>query len=253
MRLSVIVPVWQDSNALQELLAVLAQQLAPHPLLAEQIEVVVVQTEDTADASSDLFRPPANGPTHTPDLTDPGGFALTRLLAPRGRGRQMDAGAQAARGDWLWFLHVDSKVPVAAFEFLCSQLPPGWGRFDVRLDVDTAAAKLIAAAMNLRSRLTGICTGDQGMFVHRSLLDRVGGVPRQPLMEDVELSRRLRRLCRPLSPRIVLITSARRWVRDGMLRTILGMWVFRLRYWSGADPDVLARDYYRNARVTDDL
>jgi hypothetical protein len=98
--------------------------------------------------------------------------------------------------------------------------------------------------MNLRSCLTAICTGDQGMFVHRDLLAAVGGMPGQPLMEDIELSRRLKRVRRPRCRREVIGTSARRWLRRGVLRTILSMWRFRLRYWLGADPAQLAREYY---------
>lgn len=237
MRLSVVVPVWQDDEALAALLAALQRQLTPHPLLLQQVEVIVVQADDAPRST------PAE--LSSPHISLESGLSVTRLLAPRGRGQQLDAGVRRARGEWLWLLHVDSEVPLAAFEYLCSPLPPGWGRFEVQLGQETTAAKLIAASMNLRSRLSGICTGDQGMFVHRRLLDRVGGVPRQPLMEDIELSRRLGRLCRPLCPPIVLVTSARRWVRDGVVRTILMMWIFRLRYWAGASPDVLARDYYR--------
>lgn len=251
MRLSVIVPVWQDSKALRELLAALESQLESLPLLAQEIEVVVVQADDGAESPS-CQSGPAGGSLHSSVFSQPAGFSLINITASRGRGRQLDAGAQVAQGDWLWFLHVDSKPPATAFEFLCSLPPPGWGRFDVRLDVETRTGQLIAASMNARSRLTGICTGDQGIFVHRSLLDRVGGVPRQPLMEDIELSRRLRRLCRPLCPRIRLTTSARRWLRDGTLTTILSMWIFRLRYWAGASPEVLASDYYRTTRPASD-
>ena len=103
---------------------------------------------------------------------------------------------------------------------------------------------VVAALMNWRSRLTGIATGDQGIFAHRSLLDAVGGVPLQALMEDVELSKRLKSCSRPLCPRATLTTSGRRWRTRGVLRTIVGMWWFRLRYWLGVDPERLAGEYY---------
>jgi rSAM/selenodomain-associated transferase 2 len=168
------------------------------------------------------------------------------VSTPPGRGRQLAAGAADARADWLWFLHADSAGTAPALDWLARHRDgPAWGRFDVRLEPAGPMLRLVGFLMNQRSRLTGICTGDQGIFVHRVLLERAGGMPEQPLMEDIELSRRLKRLGRPLCPRVALLTSSRRWRDRGAVRTIFGMWWFRLRYWLGADPERLARAYYR--------
>lgn len=164
-----------------------------------------------------------------------------------GRGEQLAQGIDAVAAEWYWMVHADSRIRaecVAQLEAVVQRERPAWGRFDVRLEPGRPSLKLVAFFMNLRSRLTGICTGDQGIFVHYSLLTAAGGMPRQPLMEDIELSSRLRRLTRPVILPGPLRTSARRWNRDGVLRTILRMWGFRLRYWMGACPSRLARAYY---------
>lgn len=166
------------------------------------------------------------------------------VVSHPGRGVQLQAGFVQAQGDWIWFLHADSQPGAELAAWLQRQTIPGWGRFDVRFTADAWLFRLIASMMNWRSRRTGICTGDQGMFVHRSLLEAVGGVPSQPLMEDIELSKRLKREKPPLCPRVCLSTSSRRWEQRGVVRTIVSMWWFRLRYWLGADPLVLAKEYY---------
>jgi len=227
-RLSVIVPVLNDAPALELLLTELDATLTP-----AEAEVLVVDG-GSVDHPEAILIPPA------------------RLLsAPRpGRGGQLALGARAARGEWLWLLHADSRNTAAAASFLRTLDCPGWGRFDVSLQIDSeppgSALRLIAWMMNWRSRLTGICTGDQGIFIHRLLLERVGGVPAQPLMEDIELSRRLKRICAPICPRVCLNSSARRWRKQGLFRTIIHMWTFRLRYWLGADPRQLTREYYQD-------
>ena len=169
------------------------------------------------------------------------------------RGAQLDDGWRAGRGEWCWFLHADSGVSaeVLATVARVSRGQPAWGRFDVAIAAPPSFApprfgwqRMVAFMMNLRSAVTGICTGDQGILVHRTLLEKVGGVPRQPLMEDIELSRRLRRESAPLRWRTRLATDARRWERHGVVRTILSMWRFRLRYFLGAEPERLAREYY---------
>ena len=182
------------------------------------------------------------------------GVALAEPLADRvlvgtkGRAMQMNAGAQQASGDILWFLHADSLPPPDAAQRIRSALESperGWGRFDVRLSGRRPLLRVVEGAMNFRSRLTGIATGDQGVFVRRSLFERVGGFPSIALMEDIALSRLLKRHSRPVCLRQRLQTSSRRWERDGILRTILLMWRLRLAYFLGADPARLARIYYR--------
>lgn len=167
------------------------------------------------------------------------------LCSPPGRGLQLAEGARAARGDLLWLLHADSRLlaPVERYLTLL-RAQRGWGRFAVRLSPGTPLLRLVAAMMNLRSRVTRICTGDQGIFVHRQALACIGGIPEQPLMEDIELSRRLRRAAGFQALALPLQTSARRWQERGVLRTVLAMWWLRLRYWAGASPAALARDYY---------
>lgn len=174
------------------------------------------------------------------------GLVDSLLASPPGRARQMNAGARQASGEVLWFLHLDSQVPPGAAEAIvpAAIAGPGWGRFEVRLDGRAPLLRVVERMMNLRTRLTGIVTGDQGLFVRRDLFDRVGGFPEIALMEDIAISARLRRIARPARLRGPLVTSARRWERDGVLRTVLLMWFLRAAYWLGADPAWLARIYY---------
>lgn len=173
------------------------------------------------------------------------------LISPPGRARQMNLGAAAARGEVLWFLHVDAVPPPGADRVLLDSLGggSGWGRFDVRLSGPHPLLRWVERGMNLRSRWSGIATGDQGIFVDRQSFARVGGYPRQPLMEDIEISRRLKRLSPPHCLRAALRVSSRRWERHGILRTILLMWLLRLAYWLGASPERLA-GYYRPCTTT---
>jgi rSAM/selenodomain-associated transferase 2 len=167
------------------------------------------------------------------------------VSGPRGRARQMNAGAAAASGRVLLFLHVDTRLPEGALRAVETVLDADrvWGRFDVRLDGSHLLFPLIAALMNLRSRLTGIATGDQAIFVRREAFATVGGFPEIELMEDIALSRALKRCSRPVCLDHRVRTSTRRWTRDGVLRTIVLMWRLRLAYFLGADPTLLARRY----------
>lgn len=172
-------------------------------------------------------------------------FVDRLLVAPPGRAVQMNLGAAAAQGEILWFLHVDSRIPEGADQAIFDALDaqPGWGRFDIRLSGGHPLLRLVERLMNWRSRASGIATGDQGIFVQRSLFERVGGYPDQALMEDIELSRRLKRLARPHALRARLTTSSRRWESRGILRTILLMWGLRLAYRLGVSPARLAALY----------
>lgn len=167
------------------------------------------------------------------------------LAAPRGRASQMNAGAALARGDVLLFLHADTALPEHALAQVDEALRGDrvWGRFDVAIHGRSPWLPLVATLMNRRSRLTGIATGDQAIFVTRQSFAAVGGFPDLPLMEDIALSRRLLALSRPACLTARAITSGRRWEHHGVWRTILKMWRLRLRYFLGADPAQLAREY----------
>jgi rSAM/selenodomain-associated transferase 2 len=171
------------------------------------------------------------------------------VVGPKGRAAQMNAGVRQANGDILWFLHADSLPPPDALSLIRAALAGqerGWGRFDVRLSGRRPSLRMVEFSMNLRSGLTGIATGDQGIFVRRDLFERIGGYPPIALMEDIALSRALKRYSRPVCLRQRVLTSSRRWERDGIARTVLLMWRLRLAYFLGADPDRLARIYYRS-------
>ncbi|HHO67576.1 MAG TPA: glycosyltransferase [Gammaproteobacteria bacterium] len=223
MRLSVIVPALNEGETIAATLARL------QPLRARGHEVLVVDggsRDDTRERAAAL--------------------ADRVLQAPRGRARQMNAGAAQAGGDLLWFLHADTLAPVDADRLLAAVVAgrrAAWGRFDVRLSGRHPLLWLVGRLMNLRSRLTGIATGDQGLFVSRGLFGRVGGFPDLPLMEDVELSRRLRRELRPLCLRQRLVTSSRRWEQRGVLRTVLLMWYLRAAWALGVPARRLAARY----------
>ena len=179
------------------------------------------------------------------------------IQAPRGRAAQMNAGAQAvaaapgglpavgARNAILLFLHADTTLPAAAETALQAACAAGvpWGRFDVSIVGASAWFPLVSTLMNWRSRLSGIATGDQAIFVQAALFRRLGGFADQPLMEDIELSRRLRRIAPPACLTARVATSGRRWESRGVWRTIWLMWRLRWRYWRGAAPEVLARAY----------
>jgi rSAM/selenodomain-associated transferase 2 len=163
------------------------------------------------------------------------------ITAPRGRASQMNAGAAAARGAALLFLHADTLLPDDADALVLAALRQAeWGRFDVRIEGRSPLLSAVAFFMNLRSRLTGIATGDQAIFVRRAAF---GGFPDQPLMEDIAFSTRMRRRSAPACLRERVVTSGRRWESRGVLRTIILMWRLRLAYFLGASPERLARRY----------
>ncbi len=222
--LSIIIPVLNEADHLFTCLHAL------QPLRRQNCELLVVDG-GSADASAALATP----------------LADRVLTAPKGRAVQMNAGARAAKGEILWFLHSDSLPPSQAVAAIRQALAGGdrhWGRFDVRLSSSRAPLRVVETLMNQRSRLTGIATGDQGIFVRRQVFEQVGGYPAIPLMEDIALSRTLKRIGRPVCLGQRLLTSSRRWEQQGVCSTILLMWRLRLAYFCGADPARLARIYY---------
>jgi len=168
------------------------------------------------------------------------------ISAPRGRALQMNAGAAKATGDVLLFLHADTRLPADADRVVIDGLERSgraWGRFDVRIDGRSPLLLVVGFFMGLRSRLTGIATGDQAIFVRRDAFQEVGGFAEIPLMEDIALCKRLKRVSQPLCLTERVVTSGRRWDDNGVLATILLMWRLRLAYFFGADPKELAQQY----------
>ena len=168
------------------------------------------------------------------------------ITAPRGRARQMNEGAKASRGEILLFLHADSQLPADAKQIIESALADSTvvgGRFDVRFDHPSFWRTVISSFMNWRSRLGGIATGDQAMFVRRDVFERLGGFADIPLMEDIEFSTRLKHAGPTQALRETVTTSFRRWEQQGPLRTILLMWALRFLYWIGVSPSRLSRWY----------
>lgn len=197
------------------------------PLRARGAEIIVVDGGST-DGTAQLAEP----------------FADCVITVTRGRGAPMNAGAAHGSGDVLLFLHADTLLPADADRLIAAALTRrAWGRFDLRIAGQHPFLAVIARMINWRSRLTGIATGDQAIFVTREAFDAVGGFPELPLMEDIAMSRRLKRLCRPFCIATPAITSGRRWERDGVVRTILLMWRLRLAYYLGVEPALLAQRY----------
>lgn len=224
---SIIVPVLNEAAGLPALFAALA------PLRAAGSELIVVDGGSDDDSVAVARR-------HCERV----------IVGPRGRARQMNAGAAVAGGDWLLFLHADTGLPADALLQLARATrtagrrePVQWGRFDVRLAGRSPWFRVIETLMNLRSRWTGIATGDQALFVQRARFEQLGGFPDLELMEDIELCRLLKAGTRPLCLPGPAVTSSRRWEQQGVLKTVLLMWRLRLAWFLGADHRVLAKRY----------
>jgi rSAM/selenodomain-associated transferase 2 len=217
-RLAIIIPTLDEAGRIRASLEALA------PLRARGHAVIVVDG-GSSDGTVELARP----------------LADQVLVSAKGRAVQMNAGARAARAEGLVFLHADTRLPAPADALIINALKVyAWGRFDVRIDGSHPLLGLVAGAMNLRSRLTGIATGDQAIFVRR---DVFLGFPEIALMEDIAFSRAMRRVGAPACLRERVTTSGRRWEARGVLRTIFLMWRLRLLYALGVEPQRLARDY----------
>lgn len=228
-RVSIVVPVLNEADSIRSALARLSV------LREAGAEVVIVDggsTDDTQAKARDLCD----------DL----------ISAPRGRGSQMNAGAHRGSGVVLIFLHADTILPIGALDAVTQAIDQGavWGRFDVAIDGASRWFPVISFLMNLRSRWTGIATGDQAVFVSRRAFLESGGFPDIPLMEDVSFCSNMRSRRRPACLPDKVITSGRRWEKNGVFRTILTMWRLRLRFFLGASPDKLAREYGYQPRQT---
>ncbi|MBM3343038.1 MAG: glycosyltransferase [Betaproteobacteria bacterium] len=221
--LTIIIPCLNEADGIAETLQALA------PLRARGVEVVVVDG-GSGDNTVECAKP----------------LADQVMSAARGRALQMNAGAAAARGDILLFLHADCRLPAQADQLITDGLNRArktWGRFDVELSGERAMLGVIAALMNARSRLTSVSTGDQGLFITRTLFEAAGKFPQIPLMEDIAFTKTLKRYGAPLNLRHRMRVSGRRWEKHGVWRTVLLMWRLRFQYWLGADPVNLAKQY----------
>lgn len=221
-KLSIVVPMLNEAGEIAGTLNALRRG-------ASDAEIVVVDG-GSSDASVAIARP----------LCD---FVF---VAPRGRARQMNAGARASHGDVLVFVHADTIVPSSFSADIATALSDPavvGGRFDVQLDSRALPFRVIGALISLRSRISRTATGDQAIFVRRDVFDRLGGFPQLELCEDLEFSRRLKRAGRVACLRSRVTTSARRWNRDGVVRTVLKMWMIRAMYLIGVPPARLKRMY----------
>ena len=227
MRLSIIIPALNEAEALPGLLGHLAE------LPGRDSEVIVVEGGSADGSHQAAMRP-----------------GVQVICSERGRARQMNAGALAARGDVLLFLHADTRLPSSAEQVIEAAIQRGggvhshvWGRFDVHIAGRLFMLRVIAVLMNWRSRLSGIATGDQAMFMTRHAFEAAGVFPDQPLMEDIELPKRLLALSRPVCLPDRVITSGRRWEAHGVWKTIWLMWRLRWLYWRGVPAGDLAGFY----------
>ncbi len=222
--ISIVVPVLNEANSVVSFLQSVRNA-------CQQATEIVVVDGGSDDATATLAA------AHSDQV----------VISAKGRATQMNAGARVASGTILCFLHADSLLPAGADRNMRDAVASGvcgWGRFDVRLSGSHPMLRVIERLMNWRSRLTGIATGDQAMFMTRALFDKVGRFPEIALMEDIAMSRKLKSCCRPACLPHVVMTSSRRWEKNGILRTILLMWRLRLLYFLGTDPARLADRYY---------
>ncbi len=232
--IATILPVLNEAARLEATLSALIED--------QHFDEIIVVDGGSTDASIEIVCKFMS--SVTPD-THP----VPRLIqSPRGRAYQMHSGSQAADTDVLLFLHADSTLPSGAAGDIRDAIDQGrlWGRFDVRLSGHHFLFRVIERLMNWRSRLTGIATGDQAIFVRRDVYRMLGGYAPMALMEDIEFSRRLKWVGKPARLPGPVLVSSRRWEKNGIVRTIFLMWTLRFLYWLGVSPARLARWYYRS-------
>jgi rSAM/selenodomain-associated transferase 2 len=222
-QLAIVVPVLNEADTIGNFIQNLKASAAG------QCEILVVDG-GSEDSTIDICR--ENG--------------IQVICSRPGRSAQMNTGAAKTEARLLWFLHADCQPPVTAVSAILSAVQSGavWGRFDVQLSGQAMIFRIIETMMNWRSCLTGVATGDQGLFMTRQAFQQVHGFPEIPLMEDIAVSKRLRRLGKPACLRDSMLVSSRRWERRGIIRTILLMWRLRLQYFLGVAPEKLYKAYY---------
>lgn len=235
--LSIIVPLLNEIDALPTLCANLEA--------LESEQTIIVDGGSTDGSWQWLLEH-----WHNPDDPAKGQFESDKnksrvlLQSEAGRAQQMNMGAQHSIYPMLLFMHADSQIHAEAKLLICdNSATDRWGRFDVSFDSPSGAMALIAFFMNIRSRVSGVATGDQAIFVHRALFDQVGGFDKLSLMEDVAFCKKLRRLANPHCLRQKVVTSARRWEQNGVVQTVLKMWWYRLLFFFGVSPDKFVNEY----------
>lgn len=232
MKISVIIPVLNEEEAIEKMLPEIQW-------VRESGSELIVVDGGSADDSVSFAKK----------------YSDAVVVSEKGRAAQMNAGAKIATGDILLFLHIDTVLSPDSLNNILTSIDcvngknndqeiRAWGRFDVRLSGSHFMFRIIEAMMNWRSRITGIATGDQAIFITKELFEHIDGYLEIPLMEDVEISRRLKKISKPVCIQDWVIASSRRWEVAGIYRTVFLMWRLRLSYWLGVDPVRLVKEYY---------
>ena len=238
--LSIVIPLLNEADNLPKLMGHLAH-LNPAPY-----QVILVDggsTDNSVAIAKELIESLIDS---SPSVISGQVIDWQIIESAAGRALQMNAGAELAMGDVLLCLHADTQLPNHAIADITSAVrQAAWGRFDVRLDSSAWMLKVVSQMINWRSRFSGIATGDQAIFIKKPLFEQLGGYPQQPLMEDIELCKRLKAIGKPACLRSKVITSARRWQQYGTWRTIGLMWHLRFDYWRGVSADNIKQRYYK--------
>lgn len=222
VKLSIIIPVLNEGDALTPFLKALIL------LKSQGVELIGVDGGST-DNSFELLST----------------YCDTSIQSSAGRSTQMNAGALKAKGHTLLFLHADTYLPSTALTDIEHALSQNnWGRFNVQFEPNNLLLRITAYLMHHRSKFTHVCTGDQALFFKKKFFNQLNGFADIPLMEDVDISKRARKLSPLYALTSKVTTSSRRWQKHGTLKTILLMWWLRWLYFIGVEPCTLHKKYY---------
>ena len=227
MNVSLVVPIYNEASQIEALMGRLI-------LLAPDVKDIILVDGGSQDGTYQIVKDAVQG------------TSIRLLNSEKGRAHQMNRGAEQSRGSWLFFLHADTELTINHIRHALDEATlHHWGRFDVRLSGKATGLRMVERMMNWRSRFSGIATGDQCIFVRKALFDELGGFASMPLMEDIELSKRLCKQHKPVCIDFKVTTSSRKWEADGLWPTIFLMWKLRFAYWRGVAPEKLVNQYYR--------